>query len=196
MENRKNFIIVFSIIFSIVSLWFNSCSLFNKDKNLSDGWVYVKEKDYATALKKFRFDYNKFPDSLDIVVGMFYVHFVYGQNDSAKKYLSESFKNSENDDKSLFIGSLYYREKNYDSCNLYYEQYVGKNSPNYDPYIISTVIKSNSFHKIGLSSEYLTKNYEFVYNVLKTITNISDSLDINKDEDRIKIFDYINKLEE
>ncbi|MEO0289008.1 MAG: hypothetical protein ABIN39_00980 [candidate division WOR-3 bacterium] len=193
MENRKNFIVIFSIVFILL---FYSCTLFNQDENLSDGWVYIKEKDYATALKKFRLDYDRFQDSLDIVVGMFYVHFLYGQNDSAKKYLTESFKISENDDKNLFTGSLYYREKNYDSCNFYYEQYVGKNSPFYDPYIISTVIKSNSFHKIGLSSEFLTKNYQFVYDVLKTITNISDSLDITKDEDRMKIFDYINKLEE
>lgn len=193
MENRKNFIVVFSIL---LILFFYSCSLFNQNENLSDGWVYVKEKDYATALKKFRLDYEKNPDSLDIVVGMFYVHFVYGQNDSAKKYLTESFKISENDDKNLFIGSLYYREKDYDSCNFFYEKYVEKNSPFYDPYLISSVIKSNSFHKIGLSCEYLTKNYQFVYDVLKTITNISDSLDINKDEDRIIIFDYINKLEE
>lgn len=193
MENRKNFIIIFLILFLTL---FHSCSLFNQDENILDGWIYIKEKDYATALKKFRIDYNKFSDSLDIVVGMFYVHFVYGRNDSAKKYLSESFKISINDDKSLFIGSLYYREKDYDSCNFFYEQYIEKNSPFYDPYIISTVIKSNSFHKIGLSSEYVRKNYQFVYDVLKTITKISDSLDINKDEDRIKIFDYINKLEE
>jgi tetratricopeptide (TPR) repeat protein len=192
MENRKNFIIVFLVVLIFL---FYSCTL-DQEENLSDGWVYVKEKDFATALKKFRFDYEKFQDSLDIVVGMFYVHFVYGQDDSTKKYLSKSFEISENDDKNLFIGSLYYREKNYDSCNFFYEKYVEKNSPFYNPYLISTVIKSNSFHKIGLSCEFLTKNYQFAYDVLKTITNISDSLDINKDEDRMIIFDYINKLEE
>lgn len=190
MENSKTILIL------LLLLLISSCSLFSPKENLEDGWVYVKEKDYANALKKFRIDYEKYPDSLDIICGMFYIHFLYGKEDSAKKYLEKSFENSKEDDKTLFIGGFYYREKDYDSTNYFYEKYVEKNSPLYDPYIISTTIKSNSFHKIGLSSEYLTKNYQFVYDVLKSITDIPDSLDVNNEADRIKIFEYINGLEE
>jgi len=189
MENYKTLLIILILLFL-------SCSLFQSEEVFNDGWTYVKDKDYATALKKFRIDFKDNPDSLDIVCGLFYVHFVFQINDSTKYYLNKSIDIDPDNNKTLFVGGLYYREKDYDSCNYFYEKFVQKNSPLYDPYIFGTTIKTNSFHKIGLSSQYYKENYQFVYDVLKTITDISDSLDLSLTENKLILFDYIKNLEE
>lgn len=188
MENLKNFLII------LICLFLSSCSLF--DGINKDGWEYVGEKDYSRALSVFREDYSSFPDSVEIVSGLAYTYFIYEQNDSAFKYLKESETLSAESDYTLFVTILYYRYSDYAKASSAYRTFVSKYNPSFNLYVINDVIRTNSMHKMGLSVEYLREDYQYVYDVLKVVSSISDSLDITTDENRFLMIEYINQLEE
>jgi len=186
MENSKT-VLTFLLLIALFS-----CSII--DPLSEDGWVYVKEKDFSKAHAKFLNDYKDFPDSIDITGGLSYTFFVFDQKDSAKHYLDVSNEFDSENNFSIFVSLMYFRDEP-ESCAREYRKFVSKYS-SFPLYAIRDAVKSNSIHKLGLTNEIKRDSFGFVYTVLKRITDISDSLNIESSADQFEMIEYINRLEE
>ncbi|MGE3062145.1 MAG: hypothetical protein AB7T10_00715 [bacterium] len=169
-----------------------ACSIL--DPLSEDGWTYLKQENFSKAHAKFLQDFSSFPDSLDIVGGLSYTFFAFGERDSAKYYLDLSREIETDNNISLFVSTMYFRDEP-ESASGRYRTFVSKYS-SFPLYAVRDVVKSNTIHKLGLSIEIQRDSFDYAYSILKRITSIDDSLDMNSDEDRFLIIEYINSLEE
>ncbi|MDD3802810.1 MAG: hypothetical protein PHW02_00295 [bacterium] len=186
MENNKTLLIAFVLI-AIAA-----CSLVNPLSE--DGWVYVKEDNLSKAHAKFLEDFSRFPDSLDIMGGLSYTFLVFNEMDSSKHYLDLTRAKEKDNNFFIFASLLYFRDEP-DSASFQYRKFVSKYS-SFPLYAVRDAIKSNTLHKLGLTTEILRDSFDYAYGVLKRITEIDDSLNMNLDEDRFLVIEYINSLEE
>ncbi|HAV91599.1 TPA: hypothetical protein DCW38_00195 [candidate division WOR-3 bacterium] len=186
MENRK-IILILAVILIITS-----CSFI--DPLSEDGWTYLKNNDFAKAHARFLRDFSDFPDSLDIVGGLSYTFFAFDERDSAKYYLDLSREIEPDNNFSIFVSLMYFRDEP-ESVSKNYRAFVSKYAE-FPLYALREAVKSNSLHKLGLTNEIERDSFSYIYNILKRITDISDSLDTESSTDRFIMIEYINDLEE
>lgn len=177
----------------ILALLMMSCTLFMQER---DGWHYIYTGDIVSAHKEFLRDYAYAPDSVKHSAGLAYTYFLMDQPDSARVYIDVSSALSSTSGYTLFACLQYARFNDAVMADTVYDDYIDRFGYDRTGFIIDSVISNAYMHKMGLISKYEKGDYDFVYDALKQLTSIPDTLDVQSVQDRAIMLDYIEKLEE
>lgn len=182
MENRK-------IIIAILAVIAFSCSLLTLD---ADGWVLLKKGEIHLAHREFLRDYAYEPDSVRYSAGLSYTFFLMEQYDSSLAYINISNSIDRQSNYTFFSSLVYYSRFNTFKADTVYRDFIEKDGTQINVFIIDSFITSNELHKMGLMSIYKNGNYDYVYGVLKSISNIPD--DLTMPDEAVLLLDYIESL--
>lgn len=182
MENNK-------IALIIIALIVVSCSIITLD---SDGWQLLKRGEINLAHREFLRDYAYEPDSVRYAAGLGYTYFLMSLYDSSLVYIDICYDLDAQSNFTYFSSLVYYSRFDVQKADTVYRDFVEENGTEIDEFVIDSFITSNEIHKMGLMSIYRNGDYSYVYNVLKNISSIPDSLTM-PDESAL-LPDYIESL--
>ncbi len=168
-----------------------SCSLFVKER---DGWHYIYTGDTVAAHKEFLRDYAYEPENAKHSAGLAYTYFLMNMPDSSEVYIDISAANDSESPYTYFAALQYARFNDAVMADTVYDNFIIDFGYEKTGFVIDSIITESYMHKLGLISKFEKPDYGFVYEALKAMTSISDTLDTLKVEHRAIMLDYIEKL--
>ncbi len=118
------------------------------DAILNLGNIYMKQANYAAAIKLYHTDLNKYKNNPDALGNMGYTFYKMGQRDSAMYYLKKAeLTGNINAVSCNVLGTLYFEKKNYPQALAAYEKGIKKDSTNIEMY-------NNYGNILALSNRY------------------------------------------
>jgi len=187
MENHK--LIAFLAIIFLLS----GCGLFNSPQT---GWDYIYLEDPVTALTMFQSEYNENPQDVKTVSGLAYTYFLLQEEDSSRIYTEKSAEIDSISKYTIFSSLIYSRFYSIEQTDRWYRKYIETSAVSNIGFYIDSIISNGSMNKIGLSGEFLLEEYDYAYSIMKQISSISDSLDMNLQADKAILWDYISRIAE
>ncbi len=184
MENYK----IVSIIFVLFFIYCSSIDI------PSTGWDYIADNNIELAHREFLRDFV-YDSLVEDAAGLGYTFYLLNVYDSSKYYINIAENMDIHSDYTLFVSLYYNTFNNIAKGDTIYKLFIEKHGISLDDYIIENVFDFAIMHKMGLMCEYELGNFQYTYDILKSISNIPTNLDMTDSDDIKILLDYINNLE-